>query len=378
MKSYINLFTGICLSFATAFLSGMEGCNTEDEVEPAVFVSATPPDGSTIQEDATIVATFEMSPSGLAVNVPPGATFSSSGTAVTITGRFPAGALNLIITWSGGTVALTYTVEPDIPSPPEGMVLIPEGEFQMGSEDDESQPDEQPIHTVHVDAFYMDAYEVTNLDYQHFVLANPEWQKDRIPKRFNGSYLREWEGNTYPEGGENHPVIHVSWYAAVAYSKWAGKRLPTEAEWEKAARGGLSGKKYPHGNSITPKDANYNYPPSVKDMTAVGDYPANGYGLYDMAGNVWEWCLDEYDADFYATFPPHGVARNPHGVARNPLSGANSIQWLLDNYTNNNPDRVLRGGSWFSRGLRVAYRLNNTPSRSHADFGFRCVRSISL
>ena len=99
----------------------------------------------------------------------------------------------------------------------------------------------------------------------------------------------------------------------------------------------LVGNKYPHGNTLTPRDANYGR--NVKDSTAVGRYPANAYGLYDMAGNVWEWCLDEYDSDFYFTFPRSGVARNP-------LSGANSVKWLLDNFTNVKLSRVLRGGSW--------------------------------
>ena len=216
------------------------------------------------------------------------------------------------------------------------MVLIPAGEFQMGSNDPESLPREQPIHTVHVDAFYMDTHEVTNLDYKRFVLANPQWQKSRIPRSLhNGSYLRDWSGNNYPAGKANHPVTYVSWYAAVAYSKWAGKRLPTEAEWEKAARGGLIGKKYPWGNTISSARANYGR--NVDDTRAVGSYAANGYGLYDMVGNVWERCLDAYDGDFYFSSP-----------SRNPLSDVNTIanlDLILNDYTNVNTSRVLRGGS---------------------------------
>ena len=118
------------------------------------------------------------------------------------------------------------------------MVLIPAGQFQMGSEDEDANDDEQPVHTVHLDAFYMDEHEVTNLEYQEFLLENPRWEKSRIIKWLHdGDYLKHWRGNNYPSGKANHPVVNVSWYAALAYAEWAGKRLPTEAEWEYAARG---------------------------------------------------------------------------------------------------------------------------------------------
>ena len=269
----------------------------------------------------------------------------------------------------GGVTTQPVTTRPTIPSPPEGMVLIPAGEFQMGSNDAESDNDEQPIRTVHVDAFYMDETEVTNAQFKEFLIENPRWQKGRIDSRFaDTNYLKLWSGNNYPSGKGNHPVVYVSWYAAMAYAEWAGKRLPTEAEWERAARGGLVGNKYPHGNTLTPRDANYGR--NVKDSTAVGRYPANAYGLYDMAGNVWEWCLDEYDSDFYFTFPRSGVARNP-------LSGANSVKWLLDNFTNVKLSRVLRGGSWFTsaRLVRVANRNNSAPTTPSFDLGFRCART---
>ena len=185
---------------------------------------------------------------------------------------------------------------------PDGMVLIPAGEFQMGSNDPEADNDEQPVRTMFVNAFYTDETEVTNAAYQTFLLENPRWQKGRVDARFaDVNYLHLWNGNNYPSGKGNHPVVHVSWYAVMAYAEWTGKRLPTEAEWEYAARGGLVGRKYPNGNTLTPRDANYGE--NVGDTTAVGRYPGNGYGLYDMAGNVWEWCLDTYDSDFYSTFP---------------------------------------------------------------------------
>lgn len=258
--------------------------------------------------------------------------------------------------------------------PPEGMVLIPEGEFQIGSNDAEADDNEQPVRTVYVDAFYMDETEVTNAQFKEFVLENPRWQRNRIDGRFhNGRYLWDWNGNNYPKGKDKHPVVSVSWYAAMAYSKWAGKRLPTEAEWERAARGGLVGQKYPHGNTLTPRDANYGN--NLKDTTAVGRYPANGYGLYDMAGNVSEWCLDAYHPGFYSTFPQEGAARNP-------LAGANTIQWILDNFTDVNVDvsRVRRGGEWFdmARLPRVAARRDSKPPSAFLVIGFRCVRAVTV
>ena len=266
-------------------------------------------------------------------------------------------------------------------TPPKGMVLIPAGKFQMGSNDAEARNDEQPVCTVSVDAFYMDATEVTNAQYQAFLIANPHWQKGGMyAKRFAPNYyLDDWNGNDYPSGKGNHPVVWVSWYAAMVYSKWIGKRLPTEAEWERAARGGLVGNKYPHGNTLTLKEANYLEGgfETALGTTPVGTYPPNAYGLYDMAGNVWEWCLDAYAADFYLTFPREGVARNP-------LSGANSVRGLLDNYVLDHsvgvkPSRVLRGGSWRNTVLwvRVAARAPFPSSLTLVSIGFRCARSIS-
>ena len=248
---------------------------------------------------------------------------------------------------------------------PEGMVLIPAGSFLMGSDDAAADDDERPVHTVHLDAFYMDKYEVTNVQFKLFVNANPQWQKSRINRRFhNGYYLDRWD-DTYPFGEGEHPVVHVSWYAAMAYAAWAGKRLPTEAEWEYAARGGLSGKKYPWGDD-EPTAAYANYHRSVKDTTPVGRYAANGYGLYDMAGNVWEWCLDAYDADFYAASDD----------SRNPIAGGE-----VDNFTTIPTDlgRVLRGGSWISdaHSLRVAFRYWGTPLGTGGNNGFRCARAVT-
>ena len=274
--------------------------------------------------------------------------------------------VNTLVTSPKISVEIVPPPEPPEPIVPEGMVSIPAGEFQMGSVDPEAVNDEQPVHTVYIDAFFMDKYEVTNSEYQKFVLANPHWGKDGIDRAFHDSnYLESWNGNDYPSGKGNHPVSGVSWYAAMAYALWKGKRLPTEAEWEYAARGGLAGQKYPwEGEDIDPGKANYDE--KVGDTTEVGKYPPNGYGLYDMAGNVWEWCLDAYDEDFYADSP-----------RENPLSGVDSVDWVMNNFTSIQTERVVRGGSWFNDPflLRVAYRDWCAPTCTVPTFGFRCVRA---
>ena len=259
-------------------------------------------------------------------------------------------------------------VRPPVIDPYEGMELIPAGEFRMGSNEHDS---EKPIHSVYVDAFYMDAYEVTNAEYAEFLNAKGKHADGSITWLDIGAERCwiEYVSRVYraKTGYENHPVVEVSWYGAMAYAAWKGKRLPTEAEWEKAARGGLSGLKYPWGNAIDATNANYNR--HVGDTTLVGKYAANGYGLYDMSGNVWEWCLDEWNVNFYSVSP-----------AQNPLSGANSIQWLLDNYTGVKTSRVLRGGSW-SHGathVRVADRYGGyAPTFSIYNVGFRCARTVT-
>lgn len=148
---------------------------------------------------------------------------------------------------------MTHTAKIDLENNDESvldaMVLIPAGEFQMGSPNPDPEYCHHPVHTVYTDVFYMDTHEVTNAAYKAFVDNNPKWRKERIHQGYSQGYLTHWNGNNYPEGKENHPVIFVSWYAAIAYAKWVGKRLPTEAEWEKAARGGLEGHKYPWGDT---------------------------------------------------------------------------------------------------------------------------------
>lgn len=249
----------------------------------------------------------------------------------------------------------------------EDMELIPAGEFKMGGSDDEAFDDELPVHDVSLDAFYIDKYPVTNVQFKKFIDANPNWKKSkgltffRSFRYHDGYYLYHWDKDNYPSDRGNHPVVHISWYAAMAYAKWIGKRLPTEAEWEKAARGGMPEQKYPWGDVIDGSEANYQK--RQQQTTPVGRYPANGYGLYDMVGNVWEWCLDEWDKSFYA-----------FSSKENPVCGAN-IDQLIHNFTESKSIHVLRGGSWYNsvENVRTAKRSGALPTYANSNIGFRCV-----
>ena len=236
------------------------------------------------------------------------------------------------------------------------MVPILAGEFKMGSSDRDAHPDESPMHIVYLNAFYMDVHEVTNAQYKKFVDANPEWEKMyRYSKYRDNHYLKDWHGNSYPRGKGNHPVVYVSWYAAVAYAEWAGKRLPTEAEWEKAARGGLAGQKF-------------------LVWTPMGISAPNPYGLYGMADQVWEWCLDEYDRYFYE----HSPRENP--IARDPIARGDSIQPIdgLISFEGQRVKghRVCRHGSWYPGYARVSDRSHTYPQLADYYLGFRCVMPI--
>ena len=241
------------------------------------------------------------------------------------------------------------------------MVLIPSGVFLMGSGDG-LYPIETPLHTVYLDAFYMDKYEVTVGQYRQFLEATGHLN------------LPDWVSRYSPT--DEHPVVGVSWNDAMAYAQWAGKRLPTEAEWEKAARGGLGAQyygtlTYPWGHScqgrFLPNANKANYDKNVGKTTPVGTYPPNGYGLYDMAGNVWEWCLDEYNPTFYANSP-----------YRNPIAGGVSVQEFINNITNVPFPAVFRGAAWSSRWsqLSVSYRYFNRSLDMSSDVGFRCAMSV--
>jgi formylglycine-generating enzyme required for sulfatase activity len=233
------------------------------------------------------------------------------------------------------------------------MVLLPGGSFNMGS--DNGDADEKPVHRVILDEFLIDKYEVTVAQFKAFC-------------RDTGRTLRDQPG----WNRESHPVVYVTWHDAKAYCDWAGERLPTEAEWEYAARGGWDGQKYVWGNSDTPprgagnfadetakrKNSNWTafvgYNDGYAETSPIGNFNPNGYGLYDMVGNVWEWCADWYDGDYYKNSP----SRNPKG------SGSGT-------------GRVLRGGSWFDvpRILRVAIRGRNVPDYGNYDLGVRCART---
>jgi formylglycine-generating enzyme required for sulfatase activity/uncharacterized caspase-like protein len=246
------------------------------------------------------------------------------------------------------------------------LVYVPEGEFTMGSD---TQSDEQPIHKVNLAAFWIDQTEVTNYLFSSFV-STTGYQTDA--EKTGSSYLydgtnwtqtngADWQHPTGPDsdilGKEKHPVIHVSWNDSIAYCKWTGRRLPTEAEWEKAARG-TDARIYPWGN-YAPNDTLLNYNQKIGDTTEVGSYETGKsiYGAYDMAGNVWEWVNDWYQSDYYATLGDN--ASNPQG----PSSGNG---------------RVLRGGSWFNLvSVTSTYRSVNNPANAfdYGGFGFRCARS---
>ncbi len=243
------------------------------------------------------------------------------------------------------------------------MALIPAGVFQMGSGNPNDYSDERPVHRVYVDAFYIDKYEVTNMEYKAFIDANPRWRKVYISSSYHdGNYLMNWNGNNFPIGKGNHPVTYVSWYAAMAYAQWIDKRLPTEAEWEKAARGGILYMRYPTSNQIDLTDANYGL--DVGDTTPVGSYSANRFGVLDIIGNVSEWCLDEYKSNYYS-----------NSQYRNPVAGG-SISKLTQEFNQQETNRVLRGGGWSSSGLRVrvSYRIFQKPTYTSAKIGFRCVK----
>jgi formylglycine-generating enzyme required for sulfatase activity len=220
-----------------------------------------------------------------------------------------------------------------------GMVPVPAGEFLMGSEDGDN--DEKPVHRVYLDAFYIDKYEVTVAEYGRCV------QGGRCSTPGTGV------GCNWGQGGrEDHPINCVDWNQAETYCEWAGKRLPPEAEWERAARG-TDGRKYPWGDQWDSSKANAES--RIGRTTSVGSYSSgvSPYGVHDMAGNVWEWVQDWYDRNYYQ----RGFSRNPKG----PDSGSL---------------RVLRGGSWgsFPGNARTSARGRSVPGTRYYDGGFRCAR----
>ncbi|MFN3681425.1 MAG: formylglycine-generating enzyme family protein, partial [Nitrospira sp.] len=233
------------------------------------------------------------------------------------------------------------------------MVLVPAGSFPMGvplGERDGGE-DEYPRHEVFVDAFFIDVFEVTNGRYFEFVKSTGH----RVPLHPKDQTRSLWRGDTITDSLADRPVINVDWYDAAAYCAWAGKRLPTEAEWEMAAKG-PSDRRYPWGNvEPTAKHLNYNQRwIGEKTLMPVGSYEAgkSPYGVYDMAGNVWEWVNDWYDPQYYAKSP----SKNPRG----PVTGTK---------------KVIRGAGWQNETptVRVFTRLGVDPSMRNESTGFRCA-----
>ncbi len=242
---------------------------------------------------------------------------------------------------SGNRVGLWEEKDVAEEETPAELVLISGGEFLMGAD---SEGDHYPVHQVRVDSFYMDRHEVTNAQYLRFCQAAGH----RLPEFWGMRGFRC--GPNYP----NHPVVGVSWRDAAGYAAWCGKRLPTEAEWEYAARGGLAGMDFPNGESLDPSDGNYNKS-GKGGPVAVGSYRANGFGLHDMQGNVVEWVADFYDAAYYASSP----AVNPQGPEHGRF-------------------RVIRGGGWHSGAScnKVSYRNALPPNWVDFNVGFRCVKDM--
>lgn len=326
-----------------------------------------------------------------------------------------------LIALAGIGFALTwFLTRPEMPpeEAPEGMVWIPAGTFQMG--DSSKEPifkDALPVHEVELDGFWIDRTEVTNAQFAQFVEATnyvtiaerkpelkyfPGLTAEQLPKEpmsqvftppAKGTRVRnhldwwrlvvgaDWRHPDGPKsdlkGKENHPVVHIAYDDAVAYATWAGKRLPTEAEWEYAARGGLKKEPFVWGSELRPGgkwmaniwQGNFPFENTKEDgyvtTAPVASFPANGYGLHDMAGNVWEWCSDWYRPDYYRL----SSRKNPPGPAE-----------CYDPDEPGLPKRVQRGGSFLCAEdtcvrYRPAGRGKGEVYSATSHLGFRCVRS---
>lgn len=332
---------------------------------------------------------------------------------------------------NGGGAEFESTIENKISKKieiPAGMVLIPGGTFSMGAPNavgmtdggNDPMPDSRPVHRVYVDGFLMDDHEVTNAEFEKFVKATGYiTSAEKKPTAQDlpgvdpslltaGSVVFKAPGNPVPldnelrwwtyekgadwkhpegpssniKGKENHPVVHITWEDANAYARWAGKRLPTEAEWEFASRGGLSGNMFAWGNNFRPdgKWMGNSFQGSFPDKNSgedgftgtapVKQFPANGYGLYDMSGNVWEWCSDYYHVNYYNELKEQGTAKNPSGPSES-----------YDPYEPGTIKKAQRGGSYLCTDQYCTRYMMGTRGKgdwktSTNHVGFRCVKDL--
>ena len=273
----------------------------------------------------------------------------------------PVRSLPAFLLGAVGCVAFGHATQPQTTS----MAAIPAGDYRMGTDSSEipalllryhtTQMDlfagETPRKLVRVRAFTIDRTEVTDARYAEFLRAHPEWRRDAVPSQsHNGQYLLNWRDSTYPGGEAQRPVTYVTWPAAQAFCRWLGKRLPTEAEWEYAARGGLPDPEFPWGNE-PPDSTRANWSATgLGRPTEVARFPPNGYGLYDMAGNVWEFVADVWPVD-----------------SSRLAAGANA--------EGSRARHVIRGGSYGGAAvnLRVRYRDSHPDIGAGPHVGFRCA-----
>jgi len=262
----------------------------------------------------------------------------------------------------------------------DSMVFVHGAAFQMGIDASEIPRfqkifnidhaqlfnDELPKHTVTIADFYLDKFLVTNAQFKNFLLARPSWRPALLPPGLdNGNYAQHWGDPDQPKAKPDHPAVNINWYVATAFCGWAGKRLPTEAEWEFAARGGQVGVLYPWGD--TPADQfRANFADNVGTTTPVEAYPPNAFGLYDMAGNVWQFVSDEwtpYISHSVHTVPQQVIQKDPRELVLH----------------RNDRRHVIRGGSYAGApiNLWVEYRDSHPANGSQPFVGFRCAKSVS-